>query len=357
MDVAKWIFSSQQLQEIVTRAINQSAEASSIRLLKLDTLDRELPDEMHKLELASTDMRARLKMAVVRRRSLLNGLTDHTSGTEVMDSATLASVVEELTEVSSMVDDLAEEIHNVNDQISQLNRLCDIHSASALSMALRKLNTSFLRQATEAQMLRDRVATLEAERDVAWTHAEHVAQEFDDLTDKVEQSGLSPVAVPDFNSRRSSRITAVRKSSVRMSKSGLRSASGNRKSMHRTSSSGLASSRSVQSIPRVPPLAHRPAFIQTTNLQFGSRSSAGVYTDATPTTETRALAQAQKELCEMLGIDVQDVRPQHRPRSHSVSGTAHHSLVPSRTRRNSDANPGTMSHLENYLDPMNALLG
>jgi hypothetical protein len=186
--------------------------------------------------------------------------------------------VEELNEVSSSVDDLAEDLHNVNDQISQLQRLSSVHCASALSMALRKLNTSFLRQATEAQMLHDRVATLEAERDVAWTHAEHVAQEFDDLTDKVEQYNIVSATPSDPNSRRrSSRITAVRKSSVRLSKSGLRSAGGNRKSMQRTSSPGLASSRSVQSIPRVPPLANRPAFIQTTNLQFKGRSSAGEY--------------------------------------------------------------------------------
>lgn len=72
----------------------------------------------------------------------------------------------------------------------------------------------------------------------------------------------------------------------------------------------------------------------------------------TPTTETRALAQAQKELCEMLGIDVRDVKG--RPRSHSMSNmnSTSPTLGHTRTRRNSDANPGSPNDLENYLDPM-----
>lgn len=72
----------------------------------------------------------------------------------------------------------------------------------------------------------------------------------------------------------------------------------------------------------------------------------------TPTTETRALAQAQKELCEMLGIDVQDVKG--RSRSYSMSNMHSTSPTPghSRTRRNSNASPGSANDLENYLDPI-----
>lgn len=284
MDVAKWTFSSQQLQVIVSRAIKQSAESSSIRLLKVETLDHEMPEEMHRLEMLSTDVKARFKMAVVRRRSLLGGLTEHAAGTEIMDPTTLSHIVEELGEVSASIEDLSEELHNVSDQIAQLKRLCDIHSASALSMALRKLNTSFLRQATEAQILRDRVSALESERDDAWTHAENISKEFDDFTDKVG----SP-AVPDQASRRASRISAVRKSSVRLSRSGLRTpaVNSNRTSLQRSSqlfSAGLpSSSRASHNIPPVPPVPHRPSFIQTTNLQLHGRSSASKFSASSGT--------------------------------------------------------------------------
>lgn len=278
MDVAKWTFTSQQLQEIVSRAIKQSAEPSSIRLLKIETLDREMPEEMHRLEMLSTDVKARFKMAVARRRSLLGGLTEHATGIEVMDPTTLSHIIEELGEVSANIEELSEELHSVSDQIAQLKRLCDIHSASALSMALRKLNTSFLRQATETQILRDKVSILESERDDAWTHAENVCKEFDDFTDKVGSPAAS-----DQNSRRASRITAARQSSVRLSKSGLRaqSANGRRSSIQRNSqlfSAALpSSSKASQNVPRVPPIPHRPAFIQTTNLPLRGHSSAGKF--------------------------------------------------------------------------------
>jgi hypothetical protein len=95
--------------------------------------------------------------------------------------------VEELGDITQLAEEENDELYTVADQIAQLKRLRDVHSSSALAVSLRKLNTSFLRQATENQFLRERVAALEAERDIAWTQAEHVAQEFDDLSTKLEQ--------------------------------------------------------------------------------------------------------------------------------------------------------------------------
>jgi len=43
----------------------------------------------------------------------------------------------------------------------------------------------------------------------------------------------------------------------------------------------------------------------------------GLYSEMTPTTESRAMAQAQRELCEMLGIGIADLNTKPRPRSMS----------------------------------------
>ena len=278
LDVAKWTFTSQQLQEIASRAIEASAESYYVRLLKLETLDTELPEELHRLELLTTDLKCRLRATAVARRELLDALTAHTSGTGTLDRSDLEKVVEELGEVTQLAEELNDGLYTVTDQIAQLKRLRDVHSSSALAVSLRKLNTSFLRQATDNQLLRERVAALEAERDIAWTQAECVAQEFDDLSIKLEQGAASTPSSTN-NSRRTSRVSAVRRSSVRISKSGLRQSAVGKASpgTSKRSSNVGPTKQPSEDIPPVPPLPdaqdlgnaasrRRPPFIQTLNL-------------------------------------------------------------------------------------------
>ena len=281
LDVARWTFTSQQLQEIASRAIKASAESYYVRLLRLEVLDTELPEELHRLELLTTELKTKLRATAAARRELLDALTAHVSGTRGVDRYNLERVVEELGEVTQSAEELNDELYTVADQIAQLKRLQDVHFSSALAMSLRKLNTSFLRQATENQFLRERVAALEAERDIAWTQAEHVAQEFDDLSTKLEQ-GIASTPSSANNSCRTSRISAVRKSSVRASKSGLRQsiiAKPSPKTQERSSSISSTTPPSL-GIPPVPPIPgmqdlgnpvsqrprNRPPFIQTANL-------------------------------------------------------------------------------------------
>ena len=373
LDVARWTFTSQQLQEIASRAIEASAESYYVRLLKLETLDAELPEELHRLELLTTDLKTRIRATVSARRELLDALTTHASGTRTFGHHDLERIVEELGAVTHLTDELNDELYTVADQIAQLKRLRDVHSSSALAMSLRKLNTSLLRQATENQLLRERVATLEAERDIAWAQAEHVAQEFDDLSAKLEQ-GVTSTPSSTNNSRRASRVSAVRKSSIRVSKSGLRHSPVDKINPRASNRSSSISSfiQPSEAVPPVPPIPniqdpgsgvsqhprHRPSFIQTVNLpeQFtpGTLTSfesgapglkrfvtAGLYS-ITPNTETRAMAQAQRELCEMLGINLEDLGPlKSRPRSMS-QGSRSNGLAAARlVRRNSDVKPRT----------------
>ena len=277
LDVARWTFNSQQLQEIASRAIKASAESYYVRLLKLETLDTELPEELHRLELLTTDLKTRLRAIAAARRELLDTLTAHTSGTGTLDHHNLERAVEELGDITQLAEELNDELYTVADQIAQLKGLKDVHSSSALAMSLRKLNTSFLRQATDNQLLRERVTALEAERDIAWTQAEHVAQEFDDLSTKLEQGITSPPSSAS-NSRRASHISAVRKSSIRASKFGLRQSMIGKPSPRTQNRS--SSIQPLEDIPPVPPIPdmqdlgngisqvsrRRPPFIQTSNL-------------------------------------------------------------------------------------------
>ena len=369
LDVARWTFSAQELQEISSRAIKASAESYYVRLLELETLDTELPEELHRLELATTDLKTRIRAAAAARRELLEVLVAHTSGAETLDQHDLEMVVGELGEVTQVAELLNDELYAVADQISQLKRLRDVHSSSALAVSLRKLNTSFLRQAAENQFLRERVAALEAERDIAWTQAEHVAREFDDLSAKLEPAVASTPSSAN-NSRRTSRVCAVRKSSIRASRSGLRQSVGGKPN---PGTPMRTSSMVSEDIPPVPPLPEiqdtmgpvsrpprqRPPFIQTVNLpdqitpgkfvclrcnhrDLTSFVTAGLYSEMTPTTETRAMAQAQRELCEMLGISVMDLNAlKSRPRSASGLSRPNGHPGPGLVRSNSDVKPPT----------------
>jgi len=257
MEAAKWTFTSSQLQAIVSRAIRQSAEASSIRLLRLEVLDEEIPEELRRLESQRTDIKTRYKVLVRRRATLFDALLTYASGGEEENTTSILRLTEDLRDLTTTLDRLTEELHSLDGQIAHLDSLTHIHSGSALAMALRKLNASFLKQVGENQGLRNQVQALEAERDEAWQQAERVANEFDRLIDKGD----------DFSSKRSSRVSAVRKSSIRVSKAGLRttsqrfsqlsSHSANMHVLGLTSSSARSPLLRMDRVPPVPPIPKR----------------------------------------------------------------------------------------------------
>ncbi|KAK0484722.1 hypothetical protein IW261DRAFT_853452 [Armillaria novae-zelandiae] len=304
IDAAKWTFSSSELQTIVSKAIRHSAESSSIRLLRQETVDGEIPAEMEKLEKQRMDVKSRYKMFTRRRAELLESLSAAVNNNSPRENMPLGvRYVEDLKDVSAALDRLAEDLHSIDQQIAQLTSLCDVHSASALAMALRKLNSSFLKEYAQSRALREQLRVLEAEKNEAWQHAENVAQDFDNLSERAE------LGSPDSQGKRFSRISAVRKSSIRMSRAGLRSARSSVISNNRLStSSGTKSTFSVEDIPPVPPIPrHRPNDIMT---NLPSRISTGISTDGiTPNTDTRAMIRAHEELCDMLGITSKDLKP------------------------------------------------
>ena len=119
-------------------------------------------------------------------------------------------------------------------------------------MALRKLNTSFLQRVAENQVLRSQIQSLEAERDEAWQQAQSVANEYDQINDN---TAYSP-------STHSSRVSAKRKSCIRVSKAGLRTPS--RRPSQRSSAGGGGSGSVTTWSPPLPlPVNRRPMDILT----------------------------------------------------------------------------------------------
>ncbi|THG95574.1 hypothetical protein EW145_g7933, partial [Phellinidium pouzarii] len=235
LEAAQWTFSSAELQAIVSRAIRASAEPSSIRLLPLQVLDREIADENARLEGERLATQAQYRFAMHRRTMLLQSLnaiacsppapapgssTPSPSSsafpgradtnantinlTQNLTGSPVADIAHRIAEVNVTMDRLALTLLRISDQLAQLRTLQDVHAASALAVALRKLNASYTRRTRDLQALRERLAQAEEERDEAWRAAEELAREvdaeddgdFEDLADEHVVNGERAVAVP-----------------------------------------------------------------------------------------------------------------------------------------------------------------
>lgn len=213
LSAAQWTLDSSDLQAIVSRAIRSSAEPSSIRLLPLDVLDKELAEEEKKLESERMEAMAKYRFGVHRRTLFMQSLnlaTQTLASASSADSHSQASqVLSNLSALSALQDENTESILRTSAQLSELRILREAHSTSALSVALRKLNASFARRTHEIASLKEQLEQLQAERDEAWRVAEDLAKEmderaewedlegedFDDLTEVVV-NGQRVVAAP-----------------------------------------------------------------------------------------------------------------------------------------------------------------
>jgi len=117
---------------MVGRAIRQSADPMSVRLVPLDLLDTDLPVALEDLEVRREEIKAKYSYQVRRRRTLMRELAGSAEGTATPGS--VLRLVEDLLECVGSCDRLSEELFMVSDQIAQIGRLRDGHSASALAM-------------------------------------------------------------------------------------------------------------------------------------------------------------------------------------------------------------------------------
>ncbi|KAI0703064.1 hypothetical protein BC835DRAFT_1081818 [Cytidiella melzeri] len=277
MEAAQWTFTSQELQSIVSTAVKQSSDPYAIRLLPSDTVQTEVPEEIERVEKLSADLKTKYKLGMRKREKLLGTLRSIAEGSELADHAASSRYLEELVELSDSLDHISEDLYIATDQLRQLTHLRDLHATSALAMAVRKLNTSFIKHLAENQRLRQQVVELRDERDEAWAQAENAARELDAFCGQLAMgSDGGDGATTPGQSRRSSAVVVARKVSVR--KASLRSSS-----RMRSQRSPVASNTAVspanriappdEVIPPVPPIPMRvPLGVLTAGLSTGVSS-------------------------------------------------------------------------------------
>jgi len=214
LSVAQWTYTSQELQEIVSRAIRLSARESYIRLLSLNTLDEQLPKECERLGTLKKTTQAKYRFHVQRRTMLLQALNSFSTsfnqktnknksgkgGNDTKDgsetSAFLQKLAVQLVETTTAMDTLTTDLIRIASHQSQISSLVSTHWGSALAIALRKLNSSYARRTRELEDAARSIAMLEAEITDAWTEADRLAGEMDDLEEFAD--GISIQRPPSY---------------------------------------------------------------------------------------------------------------------------------------------------------------
>ncbi|EPQ56162.1 hypothetical protein GLOTRDRAFT_137975 [Gloeophyllum trabeum ATCC 11539] len=194
LEAARWTFSSQQLQEIVSRAIRYTAQESHLRLLSLEALDVEMPREKEQLETTRFSTQAQYKFLAHRRNMLIQSLHSYAYSHHASDSEGLNTLTSLISQLSSLVGTLDKHTHTLLQATThehQITCLQEVHQASALAVALRKLNASYKKRTDELRQARRRIEELEAELEEAWRCAEEVALEADE-DDEEELDALEP---------------------------------------------------------------------------------------------------------------------------------------------------------------------
>ncbi|TFK39754.1 hypothetical protein BDQ12DRAFT_711862 [Crucibulum laeve] len=199
LEAALWTFNSQELQAIVSRAIRSSARESFIRLLSVDNLDKVLPAELERLNALKGMTQSKYRFLVHRRTMLLQALNSSSAGHSNKDGEDTLSVVSrlasQLSETTAECDQLVEDLMKISDQTAQITKMLDVHWASALAIALRKLNGSYGRRTTELSAAREKITQLQAELEDAWKEAERLAREMDEYDAAVDSDDEEEEAI------------------------------------------------------------------------------------------------------------------------------------------------------------------
>ena len=159
-------FNSQELQELVSRAIRLTARESFIRLLSLENLDRSLPTEVERLHDLKSSTQSKYRFLVYRRTMLLQALNSsadsnvpsanpNNSGNKDKDGGVVSQLAAQLAQTTAECDRVLEELLRISDQLSQIERMVDLHWASALAVALRKVCFILCRHNLETDIRND----------------------------------------------------------------------------------------------------------------------------------------------------------------------------------------------------------
>ncbi|KAF8075185.1 hypothetical protein FPV67DRAFT_619783 [Lyophyllum atratum] len=189
-EAALWTFDNRELQELVSRAIRRSSPDTYIRLLSVENLDQALPAEVDRLTSLKATKQAQYRFLVQRRTMMLRALNSSFLSPEKVeadDGIPVASgMALQLSQTAAECDQLVEDLLVITDQLEQISGMLERHWASALAVALRKLNKSYAKRTSELVSARGKISQLEAELEEAWKEAERVAKEIDEM----EKEGL-----------------------------------------------------------------------------------------------------------------------------------------------------------------------
>ncbi|THH04367.1 hypothetical protein EW146_g10198 [Bondarzewia mesenterica] len=174
LDAAQWTFSSHELQRLVSSAIRESATEKFIRLLPPDVVEGKLVEDLERVN----SERARAGEMALR-----SGSAQDAPAVPQRRRTDVRRVVQAGQQCLG-----AAGAHGADRADSaQLVHLRDMHRASALAVALRKLNASYARRTRDLGNSKERVGQLEAELEEAWKTAEEVAVEVDKTKAEVEK--------------------------------------------------------------------------------------------------------------------------------------------------------------------------
>ena len=172
LDAAHWTLTSTELQSLVSSAIRESAKEQFIRLLPLSIVDVQIPEDVARIERSWDTAAARWRFEAHRRNMLLRALA--ASGADI-------DLLSQLSGTLGTLDSHAQDLLQAAAHRTQISAARDTHRASALAVALRKLNASYARRTRDLDKARGNISALRSEVEEAWKVAEEQAAEVDKL--------------------------------------------------------------------------------------------------------------------------------------------------------------------------------
>ena len=170
LDAAHWTLTSTELQSLVSSAIRESAKEQFIRLLPLSVIDTRIPEDLARVERSWDTAAARWRFEAHRRNMLLRALAASGADNDLLT---------QLSSTLGTLDSHAQDLLHAAAHRTQIAAACDTHRASALAVALRKLNASYARRTRDLDKARANINALRSEVEEAWKVAEEQASEID----------------------------------------------------------------------------------------------------------------------------------------------------------------------------------
>ena len=172
LDAAHWTLTSTELQSLVSSAIRESAKEQFIRLLPLSVIDTDIPEDAARIERSWDTAAARWRFEAHRRNMLLRALAASGADNDLLS---------QLSGTLGTLDSHAQDLLHAAAHRTQIAIARDTHRASALAVALRKLNASYARRTRDLDKARANINALRSEVEEAWKVAEEQAAEVDRL--------------------------------------------------------------------------------------------------------------------------------------------------------------------------------